>query len=115
VIKMDIEKMIVITLSDIVYYFLKKGGHIVSSEIISLENDFHLLIEVNIDVNEDIKKDIALMKKIKDHPELKYYSALGENIGNLQGIYLIAPYLSKIDTEITDGELKIELFVKKVK
>ncbi len=112
---MDIEKMIVITLSDIVYYFLKKGGHIISSEVISLESDFHLLVEVNIGVNEDIKKDLRLMKQIKEHPELKYYSALGENIGNLQGIYLIAPYLSKIETEITDKELKIELFVKKAK
>lgn len=110
---MEIEKLIVITLNEIVYYLLRKNAHIISSEIVSLEKDFHILIEANMSVNDEILRDLSLIRKIKDHPELKYYGALGEQIGNLQGIYSIAPYLSKIDFDTSDGNLKIELFVRK--
>jgi hypothetical protein len=110
---MEIEKLIVMTVNDITYFLLKKGAHIITSEIVALERDFHILIEANIKVTVDILKSIETMKKAKDHPELKYYSSLSESIGNLQGIYDIAPFLSKVDFESSENELKIELFVKK--
>uniref|UniRef100_A0A7C5Y5F5 Uncharacterized protein n=1 Tax=Fervidobacterium nodosum TaxID=2424 RepID=A0A7C5Y5F5_9BACT len=110
---MEIEKLIVVTLNEIVYYLLKKDAHIISSEIVSLEKDFHILIEANMPVGDEVLRDLSLIKKIKDHPELKYYSALGEQIGNLQGIYSIAPYLNKIDFDVSDEGLKVELFVRK--
>lgn len=110
---MEIEKLITVLLNDIVYYLLMKGAHLISTEIVSLKKDFHLLIEANLNVTIDILKDLDVIKKIKDHPELKYYSALGEQIGSLNGMYSIAPYISKIDFQVENEILKLEIFVVK--
>ncbi|MFN6992009.1 MAG: hypothetical protein ACK4MM_04740 [Fervidobacterium sp.] len=110
---MGIEKLITVLLNDIVYYLLVKGAHLISTEIVSLNKDFHILIEANLDVTTDILRDLDIMKKIKDHPELKYYGALGEQIGSLNGMYSIAPYISKIDFQVENEVLKLEIFVRK--
>ncbi len=110
---MDTKTLIGTIVNDLIFYLLDNGAHIVSCEIVSLESNFHIIIEGNInDKNKwDIEKDLKVLSKIKDHPELKYYSSLSQNTNGLEGIYTLAPYIRKIDSLSTEGMISIEIFV----
>ncbi len=110
---METEKLVVMMVNDILYYLLKKGAHLVDSEIVASSRDFYILIEANVpsENKEVVEKDMKILSKIKDHPELKYYSALSQQVGGLEGIYTIAPYIRKIDFDFAENGLRLEIFV----
>lgn len=110
---METEKLVVMMVNDILYYLLKRGAHLVYSEIVASNKDFYILIEANVpsDNREAVEKDMGILSRIKDHPELRYYSALSQQVGDLEGIYTIAPYIRKIDFDFTKDGLRLEIFV----
>lgn len=112
---MEIEKLVVMMVNDLLYYLLKMDAHLVSAEIVTLKDDFYLIIEANVpsSAKERISKDLSIISRIKDHPELKYYSALSQQVGGMEGIYNIAPYIRKLDYTFDNDELKVEIFVER--
>jgi len=46
---MDSKKLIGSIMNDLVFYLLENDAHLVSSEVVSLENNFHIVIEGNVD------------------------------------------------------------------
>ncbi|ODN30460.1 hypothetical protein [Fervidobacterium thailandense] len=110
---METEKLVVMMVNDLIYYLLKNGAHLVDTEIVASNRDFYILIEANVpqEQKETVEKDLKILSKIKEHPELRYYSALSQQVGGLEGIYTIAPYIKKIDFDFTENGLKLEVFV----
>jgi len=114
---MDSKKLIGSIMNDLVFYLLENDAHLVSSEVVSLENNFHIVIEGNIDNKnrEKIERELKILSKMKDHPELKYYSSLSQLANGLEGIYVLAPYIKKLDFASDEGKIIIEIFVDKTK
>ncbi|WP_448377071.1 hypothetical protein [Fervidobacterium sp.] len=110
---MELEKLIVSVINEMTYYLLKNGAHIVSTEIVALEKNFYIILEANMKVSQEILDELKKLSKIKDHPELKYYSSLATNVGSLQDIYSIAPYMKKFDVTSDEQGMKIEIYVER--
>lgn len=112
---MEIERLVVMMVNDLLYYLLKKDAHLVGAEIVTLERDFYLNIQANVpaEAMERVERDLRTLSKMKEHPELKYYSGLSRQVGDMDGIYNIAPYIKKLDYAFQGNELKIEIFVER--
>ena len=110
---MEIEKLIVSVINEMTYYLLKNGAYMIYNEIITLENNFHVMIEANMGVSQDMLSELRKLSKIKDYPELKYYSSLATNIGNLQDIYAIAPLIKKFEISVDEKGITIEIYVER--
>ncbi len=110
---MELEKLIVSVMNEMTYYLLKNGAHIVSSEIVALEKNFYIVLEARMDVKKEMIKELKKISKIKDHPELRYYSSLATSVGNLQDIFTIAPHMKKFEIFEDDNNIKIEIFVER--
>ncbi|WP_448378182.1 hypothetical protein [Fervidobacterium sp.] len=110
---MEFEKLIVSVVNEMTYYLLKNGAHVVSTEIVTLEKNFYIVLEARMDVKDEMLNELKKITKIKDHPELRYYSALATSVGSLQDIFTIAPHMKKFEVFEDENGIKIEIFVER--
>ncbi|SHN63762.1 hypothetical protein SAMN02745226_01377 [Fervidobacterium gondwanense DSM 13020] len=111
--EMEIEKLIVSVMNEMTYYLLKNGAHLVSSEIVVSDKNFYVMLEANIKATDDVILELKKLSKIKDHPELRYYSSLATQVGSLQDIFAIAPYMKKFEIEAKVDSITLEMFVER--
>ncbi|MGQ9856923.1 MAG: hypothetical protein ACUVQF_09315 [Fervidobacterium sp.] len=110
---MEIEKLVVSVVNEMTYYLLKNGAHLVSSEIVVSDKNFYVMLEANIKASSNVIKELKKLSKVKDHPELRYYSSLATQVGSMQDIFTIAPYIKKFDIQTTDDSISLEMFVER--
>jgi hypothetical protein len=110
---MEFEKLIVSVVNEMTYYLLKNGAHVVSTEIVTLQRNFYIMLEARMNVRDEILTELKKISKIKDHPELRYYSALATSVGSLQDIFTIAPHMKKFEVLEDENGIKIEIFVER--
>ncbi len=110
---MNRRELIVKFASELTNYFLECQASVIYQEIIALENNFYVEIEAIVQPTEDLKKVLQTIEKFREHPELKYYSNLATDSLSINDLYVLAPYITKIEYELNENSVKIWIFVKK--
>ncbi len=110
---MNRRELIVKFTSELTNYFLACQASVIYQEIITLENNFYVEIEAVVQPTEDLKKVLQTIEKFKEHPELTYYSNLATDSLSTNDLYVLSPYITKLEYEFTETSVKIWIFVKK--